>query len=72
MSDNESNESRETVADIIREKREMSAGEKCPFCKKPLKRGERRICRRCAALWPSMAKVERSRGDEMRKRRAAR
>ena len=51
----------------------MSAGEKCPFCQKPLKRGERRICRRCAALLPGMVKVvERSRGDEMRKRRAAR
>lgn len=50
----------------------MSAGEKCPFCQKPLKRGEHRICRRCAALWPGMAKAERSRGDEMRKRRIAR
>ena len=32
-------------------------GEKCSFCWKPLKRGEHRICRRCAALWPRVVKV---------------
>ena len=31
--------------------------EKCAFCWKPLKRGEHRICRRCAALWPRVVKV---------------
>lgn len=31
--------------------------EKCPFCWKELKRGEHRICRRCASLWPRVVKV---------------
>ena len=31
--------------------------EKCSFCWKPLKRGEHRICRRCAALMPLVVKV---------------
>lgn len=32
-------------------------GEKCPFCWKELKRGEHRICRRCASIMPSVVKV---------------
>ncbi len=32
-------------------------GEKCSFCWKPLKRGEHRICRRCAALMPRVVEV---------------
>ena len=31
--------------------------EKCSFCWKPLKRGEHRICRRCASLMPRVVKV---------------
>ena len=36
----------------------MSANaEKCAFCWKPLKRGEYRICRRCATLMPRVVEV---------------
>lgn len=35
----------------------MTDAEKCAFCGARLKRGEKRICRRCAALMPRVVAV---------------